>query len=155
MSCLGRGLRSLSAFLVIIIRHMWSSFSCCLNTPMYEMPYCLCSLQSYLLCSHKKIFSHPLSADRVLQSHPLPAAIQRDSPVHVWNKCFQTSLCLYRKNSCDLVAALLLYGHQESIINWVLTSLKRMQSGSVSHQALRRAKTDVHMTQQRDTLASL
>lgn len=48
---------------------------------------------------NKSLLFTLLSADRVLQPHPLSAAIQWDSPVRLWNERLQTALCLYRKRS--------------------------------------------------------
>lgn len=48
---------------------------------------------------NKSLHFTVFSADRVLQPHPLSAAIQWDSPVRLWNERLQTALCLYRKRS--------------------------------------------------------
>lgn len=98
------------------------------------------------------------SADRVLQPHPLSAAIQWDSPVRLWNERLQTALCLYRKRSW------VFHVKENCDKNWNETTyyvfsiffffFTRMQSVSASPQVLRKAETGVRMTQQRDSPAS-
>lgn len=106
---------------------------------------------------NKSLHFTVFSADRVLQPHPLSAAIQWDSPVRLWNERLQTALCLYRKRSW------VFYVKYNCDKNWNETTyyvfsifffFTRMQSVSASPQVLRKAETGVRMTQQRDSLAS-
>lgn len=106
---------------------------------------------------NKSLHFTVFSADRVLQPHPLSAAIQWDSPVRLWNERLQTALCLYRKRSWVFLCQVKLW--QELKWNNLLCVLNlffftRMQSVSASPQVLRKAETGVRMTQQRDSLAS-
>lgn len=60
---------------------------------------CVLSAEPEITCFSSRLFS----ADRVLQSHPLPAATQRDSPVRLRNERLQTSLCLSSKSPSGLL----------------------------------------------------
>lgn len=64
----------------------------CYHHPVASLWLCSEFFWTFFLCL--------LSVDAVLQSYPLPAAIQRDSPVRLWDQRLQTALCIHSK-SCN------------------------------------------------------